>query len=604
MKNKQIIFALMTTLFLGSCNDDFMDRQPQTEIGVERFFNTEEDLKMYCYGLYDFPSPWTYVSDGGTYNQATTLNVEVKNIMTSSGPSSSAITSGWDWSRLRDVNLFLENCGKASVSPDILAHYQGVARFFRAKFYAGMVQRYSDVPWYETSLSTNDPDLHKARESRDFVVQKIFEDYDFAANNVKTGEVAGEVDKWVVHAYMARHALYEGTYRKYHDELNLQSTARTYLEIARDAAKEIMDNGGFSLYNTGKPESDYLTLFHSVDLSSNPEIILATFYDQKLIKRPGTDNDNFAYMFGNYEACPSKDLLQSYLMRDGSFYSTQTGYQTKSFVEEFTNRDLRLQQTFAFPGWELVNTSVYAMGAGTYIQSLNKNFTGYHQLKGFVNDKTEEVYSSVDYPVLRYAEVLLTYAEARAELGELTEDDLTATINKLRTRAGVTSGLSLSATADPALQASFPGVPALIMEIRRERRVELALEGFRFDDLMRWKAGKLLEKVPEGIYFPSLGKFDLTGDGVDDIYLIPSSEAIPAEADKESNSLGTKLAYYKAGSIEDANATVYLQNGTSGNIVTAKSMGTFLEPKYYYRPIPKQQTVLNPNLMPQLFGWE
>jgi hypothetical protein len=162
----------------------------------------------------------------------------------------------------------------------------------------------------------------------------------------------------------------------------------------------------------------------------------------------------------------------------------------------------------------------------------------------------------------------------------------------------------LSPAADPVLQASFPGVSPLIMEIRRERRVELALEGFRFDDLMRWKAGKLLEKVPEGIYFPSLGKFDLTGDGVEDVYLIPASEDIPAEENKESNSLGTKLAYYKAGGIEDANATVYLQNGNSGNIVTARNMGTFLEPKYYYRPVPKQQTVLNPKLMPQLFGWE
>jgi hypothetical protein len=600
MKNKQIILALTATLFLGSCNDDFMDRQPQTEIGVERFFNTEEDLKMYCYGLYDFPSPWTYVADGGTDNQATTSNVEIKNIMTSVNPNSSTITSGWDWSRLRDVNLFLENCGKASVSPDILAHYQGVARFFRARFYMDMVQRYSDVPWYEIPLSTNDPALYQARGSgRDFVIQKIFEDYRFAAENVKTGRLAGEVDKWVVCTYMARHALYEGTFRKYHDELELQNTARTYLETARDAAKEIMDNGGFDVYNTGKPESDYLTLFHSADLSGNPEIILATFYDQKLIS-----GGFWAYMFGNYEACPSKDLLQSYLMLDGSIYTARAGYQTKSFVEEFINRDLRLKQTFAFPGWELVNTSVYASGAGTYIQSFSKNFTGYHQIKGFVNDKTEEVYNSVDYPALRYAEVLLTFAEARAELGELTNDDLTATVNKLRTRAGVTSGLTLGVAADPVMQANFPDVPALILEIRRERRVELALEGFRFNDLMRWKAGKLLEKVPEGIYFPSLGKFDLTGDGVEDVYLIPASEAIPAEADKESNSAGKKLEYYKTGNIDDAGATVYLQNGTSGNIVTAKSMGTFVEPKYYYRPIPKQQTVLNPDLLPQLFGWE
>lgn len=601
MKNKtiNIIYLLIIVSAITGCNDDFMDRQPQTEIGTGKFFNTEEDLKMYCAGLYDFPSSWNYVGDGGTDNQATTANVEIKNIMSSSNPSATTITSGWDWNRLRDINTFLENCEKADVSPDVLAHYQGVARFFRAKFYMGMVQRYSNVPWYEKSLSTNDPDLYKGRDSRDFVVQKIFEDYDFAGKNVKTGRQKGEVDKWVVLTYMARHALYEGTFRKYHDELKLESTAGTYLKIARDAANEIMIGGGFDIYSTNNPEKDYSVLFESTDLSGNPEIILATYYDQKLIS-----GGFWAYMFGSYETCPAKDLLQSYLMRNGSFYTSQENYQTKSFVEEFENRDLRLKQTYAYPGWELINTSTYAPGAGIYVQAFSKNFTGYHQLKGFVNDKSSEVCNSVDFPVLRYAEVLLTYAEARAELGELTEQDLTNTINKLRKRAGVVD-MPLNVNEDPVMKSSFPNVSSpIILEIRRERRVELALEGLRSADLMRWKAGRLLEKIPEGIYFPSLGKFDLTGDGIEDIYLIPSSESIPAEADKESNSLGKKLAYYKTGNIDDSNATVYLKNGTNGNIITAKDMGKFEEPKYYYRPVPQRQVVLNPNLAPQLFGWE
>lgn len=600
MKNKIAYIFLSTIALLSTgCNDDFMDRQPQTEIGTDKFFNTEEDLKMYCYGLYDFPSSWNYVGDAGTDNQATTSNTEMKNIMSSSNPSSATITSGWDWNRLRDINIFLENCEKAALTPDVLDHYKGVARFFRAKFYTNMVQRYADVPWYEKSLSPNDPDLYKGRDPRDFVVQKIFEDYEFARKNVKTERPKGEVDKWVVLAYMSRHALYEGTFRKYHDEYKSENTAETYLKIARDAAYEIMTDGGFSIYNTGNPEKDYSTLFNSTDLGSNPEIIFATYYDQKLIS-----GGFWAYMFGSYESCPTKDLLQSYLMRDGSFYSSQENYQKKSFIEEFENRDLRLKQTYAYPGWELINTSTYASGAGVYVQSFSKMFTGYHQLKGFVNDKSEEVYNSVDFPVLRYAEVLLTYAEARAELGELTEQDITNTINKLRDRAGV-ADMTLKAHVDPVMKSKYPNISSpIILEIRRERRVELALEGLRSADLMRWKAGKILERIPEGIYFPTLGKFDLTGDGVEDIYLIPSSESIPAEADKESNSLGEKLVYYKTGSIDDINATIYLKNGTSGNIITAKDMGIFEEPKYYYRPVPRQQLVLNPNLAPQLFGWE
>ncbi|NLI37103.1 MAG: RagB/SusD family nutrient uptake outer membrane protein, partial [Bacteroidales bacterium] len=295
--------------------------------------------------------------------------------------------------------------------------------------------------------------------------------------------------------------------------------------------------------------------------------------------------------------------VQAYLMKDGSYYSSQQDYQTKQFVEEFKDRDPRMSQTLAYPGWTLVNTMTYAPGAGIYVQSLNKNFSGYHQIKGFINNKDENYYLSVDYPVIRYAEVLLIYAEARAELGKLTQQDLDQSVNLIRSRAGMPQ-LILNPVADPVMQAAFPDISPVLLEIRRERRVELAFEGFRFDDLMRWKAGKLLEKEPEGLYFPALGKYDLTGDGVPDIYLIPSSQSIPAEENKESNSLGVKLVYYKTGTIDDENATVYLTEGTKGNILTIKDMGTFVEPQYYYRPVPKHQMDLNPKLGPQLFGWK
>ena len=590
--------TILACLAATSCNDSFMDRQPQTEIGVDSYFNTEQDLKMYCYNFYDFPNFNNYTADAGTDNQATTDVVEVKNIMISTNPNSTTVSAGWNWDKLRTINLFLENCERAAVAEDVLAHYQGVARFFRARFYMDKVKRFSDVPWYEKTLTTADEDLYKPRDSRDFVIQKIFEDFQFAAEHVKTGQETGAVDKWVVLTYMARHALYEGTYRKYHDELNLQSSAGTYLKMAADVALQIMNEGGFSIYTTGDVDNDYHTLFESSDLSTNPEIILATYFDRKI-----QGNGFWAFMFGNYIPCPTKDLVQSYLMKDGSYYSAQPGYETKQFVEEFQNRDPRMWQTLAWPGWELINTMTYAPGAGIYVQNLNKNFSGYHQIKGFINNKDEDYYLGIDYPVLRYAEVLLTYAEARAELGELTQDDLNKTINLLRLRTGIPA-MQLNPVADPIMQKAFPNISSTLQEIRRERRVELALEGFRYDDLMRWKAGKLLEKEPEGLYFPSLGKFDLTGDGIEDIYLIPSSQDIPAEADKESNSLGKKLVYYRTGTIDDTDATVYLTEGTKGNILTIKEIGTFQEPKFYYRPVPKHEMELNPALAPQLFGWE
>lgn len=424
--------ALSVTLLLAtSCNDSFMNRQPHTEIGVESYFNTERDLQMYCYGLVNTPG-YSYDSDEGTDDVATTSNVEIKNIMTSPNPNSVTINAGWSWERLYDINFFLANCGRAKVTEDVLAHYQGVARYYRAAFYMDKVKTYSDVPWYDKVLTTDDPDLYKARDSRDFVIGKIFEDYQFAAEHVRATEPLGAINKWIVLATMARHALYEGTYRKYHDELNLQATADTYLRIAADAASEIMEEGGFRIYNTGKPDEDYYTLFNSPDLTTNPEMIQACYYENDV-----AENGFWAYMFGNYIPCPTKDLVQAYLMKDGSYYSSQPGYQTRQFVEEFKDRDPRIYQTLAYPGWELINTMTYATGAGIYVQTFNKNFSGYHQIKGFINNKEESYYVGIDFPVIRYAEVLLTYAEAKAELGELTQDVLDQTVNLLRDRAGM-----------------------------------------------------------------------------------------------------------------------------------------------------------------------
>lgn len=595
---KIIILVLMSVIVLPACNDEFLDRYSKTEITRESFFNSETDLETYIFGLYDFPGIDLYVADHSTDNAATTGSTEIKNMMIGT-PSAATITSGWDWTQLRKVNYFLENFRKAPLPQERLDHFEGLARFFRARFYMEKVKRYSDVPWYDKVLSNTDPDLYKARDSRAMVVDKIFEDYEFARTHVQNDDRSGAVDKWVVLAYMARHALYEGTFRKYHPELALAGTANTYLQIARDAAREIIDDGGFALYTDGNPMEDYGALFTSTDLTENPEVILGTFSENN-VRNSGW----WGYMFGNYEVNPAKDLLQAYLMDDGSPFTSQANYSTKLFTEEFADRDPRVYQTFAYPGWELINTSTYAQGAGIYVQQLTKNFSGYHQIKGFVNDTDPAVQNSVDVPVLRYAEVLLVYAEARAELGELTQSDLDETVNQLRDRVAMPH-LTLAVSVDPVLNTQYPNVGATqkgaLLEIRRERRVELALEGFRFDDLMRWGVGALIENEPEGLYFPGLGKYDLTGDGVEDIILISNSVSIPAEDDKEENSLGKKLIYYRVGPA-GSDASFYLSNGTSGTAVTDPDRGVFVDPKYYYRPVPQAQVTLNPNLQ-QIFGW-
>lgn len=595
--NKYIVSVALATLSLSGCKKDFLDRQPQTSIGSDNFFNNEQDLKLYITNLYNFAGVGIFNDDRATDNAATTGNVEIKTMMVGN-PGPSTITAGWDWGQLRSANYFLDNFRKASLSAEVLNHYEGLARFFRAQFYVAKLKRYSDIPFYDKTIATNDNDLlMKARDPRATVVDKIMEDYAFAAQYVRETAETGAINRAIVKAYRAKFALYEGTYRRYHSELNLASTAPQFLQVARDVSRDIMTSAKYRLYSTGNPAQDYLNLFIQPSLLNNPEVLLAV-YNESGIRNSGWSET----VFGNYEVSPAKDLLQDYLMKDGTYYTNQAGYATFSFVQEFQNRDPRLSQTYAYPGFNLANVRTYSQGGGLYVQQLAKNFTGYHQVKGFVNDPTTAAMQTVDVPILRYAEILLTFAESKAELSELTQSDLDQSINLIRTRAGMPA-MSLNPTIDPVQNSRYPNVSgaqkAAILEIRRERRIEMALEGYRFDDLMRWNAGKLLEKEQEGIYFSGLGKHDLTGDNVPDIILLANNESIPAV--KEKNALGKDFIYYRTGTIGQ-DAGVFLKNGTSGTVQTIADNGTFLEPKYYYRPIPQSQVLLNPNLK-QIFGW-
>ena len=583
--------SLLVLMF--ACNDDYLERLPETEIGVDNFFNTEEDLSIYVNSMYSFPGLGLYYDDA-TDNAGTTGNREIKTIMTTEA-NSQTITSGWNWGSLRSINLFLENAEKADIGADVKNHYIGVARFFRAQFYMEKVKRYSNVPWYDEVLETDSEGLFKASDSREMVVDRIFEDYQFAMDHVREGVPTGAVDKWTVMAYCSRNALYEGTFRKYHSELGLEGTANGFLELAARVSQDIVDQGGFSVYTTGNPNEDYGTLFESQDLTANPEVIFTNIYEADV-----KNTDDPQYLFGSYEMSMSRDLLEAYLMSDGSYFSEQPGMETMEFVEEFQNRDPRLSQTFAYPGWELFYTATYSPGTTNYVQELKKNFTGYHQIKGFTNDPSIDVRRGIDIPVLRYAEVLLILAEARAELGTLNQGVLDATVNQIRSRVGMPP-LTMNVAMDPLQAQRYSQVTSpVLLEIRRERRVEFAMEGRRLDDLNRWNAGKLMEKEPVGMYFPGLGKYDLTGDGVEDIQLLGIEDAIPDP--KELNDLGVALIYYRAGSV-GSNADVYLTEGTSGHVVGTPERGTFQEPKDYYRPIPAPEVALNPNLE-QVFGWE
>lgn len=585
------IYILLVALSVLGCNDDFLDTSPQDQIAKENFFNSESDLQLYINGIHTVPSKWIYNGDQGTDNTATTAAVEIKNMMLGS-PSAENITSGWDWDDLREINFFLENFSKADVDEITKNHFEGLGRYYRARFYFGKIRRYSDVPWYSKTLSVEDEDLYKPRDPRALVVDSIIKDIQYASTHIKEDVAYGDIHKWAALMLQARIALYEGSFRKYHPELGLESTANQFFEIAAAASKELMESGEFGIHKTGSIQSDYFDLFQSEVLAGNKEVILVHVYDVEKNKTSGVGE-----VFGDYEKSPSKSLIESYLMADGSRYTEKPGYETETFVEEFQNRDPRLSQTYAYPGWIRYDSD------RPYVQLLNKNFTGYHQIKGYFFSNDNEGF---DTPAYRYAEALLTYAEAKAELGTLTQEDLDVTVNEIRSRVGIPA-LDLgwaNANVDPVMSDRFPNVAGantgVILEIRRERRVEFAMESMRHDDINRWAAGKLLESIPVGMYFPGLGKYDMTGDNIEDISILSVGESIPSP--REKNSLGVELIYYHAGNFGENGANLFLSNGTSGNMVTDVQLRNFVEPKYYYRPIPSHQVALNPNLT-QIMGW-
>jgi hypothetical protein len=299
-KNIFYIIAFLAVLsVLASCKKDFLDRYPQTSVPPDLFFKSEQDLALYVNGLLVMPSrDDAYYGDQNTDDKATTGYQEINAMMTTA-PSAETITTGWsysDWQRLRNINYFLENYDRAAEQQAVKDHYAGLARFYRAMFYMNKVKRYSDVPWYSTSMNPADENLYKSRDSRAVVVDSIMADLEFASTHVRSREnvPAGTPYDMVVKLVQARIALYEGTYRRYHTELKLETTASSFLTIAAEAANDIIASNQFSL------ASDYASLFNSADLSGNPEVLLARTYSDDL----GLGSS--LYAFFDYEMSPSK----------------------------------------------------------------------------------------------------------------------------------------------------------------------------------------------------------------------------------------------------------------------------------------------------------
>lgn len=565
----------------------------------EAYFKTEQDLQLFSNTFYNnlLPkSPYGYQSD---HYVKQTLSNELHGGSYRIVPNSG---SGWSWGDLRKMNTllaYINNCE----DEDAIVEYTALTKFFRAYFYFEKVKRFGDVPWIDTELGSADPALFNPRDNREVIMQHMLEDVNYAIENLPESSSQFRVNKYTALALKAQFCLFEGTFRKYHDDESTLSTlpqdAATwdfYLTEAAAAAKAIMDSGKYSLYSTGKPNQDYRDLFVQEDCEGIKEFIFAVKFDYSLaIFHNGTA---YGLLPSQGRIGATRKFIDSYLMKDGSRYTDKPGWESKEFAEQIADRDPRLAQSFRTPGYTRID------GTDILAPDLSSCCTGYQTIKwvmsakanGGDSDRVDR--STSDLPVYRYAEILLIYAEAMAELGNVDQELLNNTVNLLRKRVGMPS-LTADVTADPYLTNPAYGYTnpkllanqnlAVILEIRRERAVELAQEGNnRWYDLVRWREGKCNEQAFHGIYFPGPGEYDINGDGKLDYCLY--------EGDVKPDS--------KATSVLKIGDEIILSNGSEGFVEPHKGeTHEFNEHRDYYYPIPSDERSLNKNLT-QNEGWD
>ena len=589
---KKILYATLIVLagFAFAGCDRLLDATPKDKLTEETFFKSESELKAFAIVFYGaFPGSELYVANDDHYTQNNMSEEEMgKRTIPSSG-------GGWSWGALRNVNTLLEDldhCPDAAVR----LKYEALARFFRAYFYFNKVKRFGDVPWYDKPVGSTETDkLNRPRDSREFIMGKIIEDLDFAIENLGSTKSAYEVTKWTAMALKSEVLLFEGTFRKYHaGDVFLQTLPanahdyKWYLEECAKVSKEFIQTSGYGLHES------YYELFHTmnaVDLMD--EVILARNFN----KDYGAYHNSGSTMTTGSRGCPSatKKLIASFLMKDGSRFTDREGWETMDFVQETKDRDPRLAQSIRTPGYKRMGEEM------TTSPDFKVTFSGYHPDKYLTTvDQDTNNASDIDLIIFRTAEIYLNYAEALAELGTLTQEDLDMSVNLLRTRAGVSGGIDMAeanANPDPFLTDPAWGgyrSPVLlvdaskgvILEIRRERAVELCQEGFRYYDLMRWKEGKLFEAPFYGMYFPGEGIFDVDENGVDDLEIY------------------TETSANKAATAKKLNDEIYLKDGASGLVWLHKNINrNWDENKDYLYPIPIDERNLTGGALTQNPGW-
>lgn len=598
------IGSFLTALTVFASCEGVLDRFPLAALSPETFLASETEMQTYSNAFYTiFPGAGDLYGEYSDVVVGKALNKELWGARTINDGE-----SGWSWTRLRNINTLIEYSGNCK-DELIRNEYVALARFFRAYFYFEKVKMFGDVPWYDHTIGSDDADLYKPRDNREFVMQRMIEDIDYAIEKLPDTHSDYRVTKWTALALKSRFCLFEGTFRKYHaGDVTLQTLPADaqpytyYLELAAAAADEFMRTSGYTIYNgeANGTSANYYGLFskNNVSEGTNKEIILARNYNLGFGVTHSSNNTYTTATMG----CPglTRKLVASYLMADGSRFTDKADWQKMEFLEEIVGRDPRLSQSIRTPGFytEDPETKEKMYRA----PQLNFCVTGYAPIKWFVGNNDTYQQQECDITLFRAAEVYLNYAEAMAELGTISQGDIDRSIKPLRDRVGMPN-LEIekaNASPDPYLMDALTGYPnvakkntknvGLILEIRRERTIELLQEGFRYYDIIRWAEGSTLECPLLGMYFPAEGSYDLDGDDVPEVTLYSGDKA-PAGSAALTLKLGTE---------------VMLSGNTSGCLdyhQKTRPGWKWDAGKDYYYPIPVGDRNLTGGALTQNPGW-
>ena len=595
MKKNIILYSFIALLSGTAGCSDMLDEYPLDAISPETYYNNADELRSATNQFYGmFPGAASGYTESADVVCIFNLPAEVQGIRTV--PTSGG---GWNWEYLRAVNFYLSHSVRCD-DVDAREHFDGIARFFRAYFYFEKVKRFGEVPWFDRELSSTDPELFRPRDSRDFIMDKILDDLTYAINNISDKKDLYNVTHWTALALKSRICLFEGTFRKYHGIPGYEK----FLNKCATASKLFIDNAPYAIYQTGA--QPYRDLFSSMN-AIEEEVILARDYDRSQNVMHEANANTLSPTYGRPGM--NKKIVNSYLMTNGDRFTDQPGYETMQYYDEMQNRDPRLTQTVVGPGYMRINSDKVES------PNFSSSTTGYQIIK-WVTDASGDGYmgSSNDYILFRAAEVYLNYAEAKAELGTLTQEDLEISIKKIRDRVGMPNIDMDAANANPdpylcALESGYQNVTGpnkgVILEIRRERTIELLLEGFRYYDIIRWKEGKVFEQPYKGMYFPGLTQG--SGDNRYDVFDMNDGTV----GDKEKVDIciytGKKPSVKNIRKFYKLGDEFVLTDGDKGNIIChdiEKEPRQWREDRDYLYPIPTQERLLSNGTLSQNPNWD